>query len=71
MKDVDLGEPECQNDKDSVDNKRNMFESKISEGASEKYFALRNLAQTFPHHPTAWKVMQRNVWNHIANLRTE
>ena len=50
MKDVDLGEPtsflehvslgcaqrECQTSKDLVDNFRNVFESKISEGATEK-----------------------------------
>ena len=50
MKDVDLGEPtsfldhvylvctqrECQTSKDIVDNYRNMFESKISAGATEK-----------------------------------
>ena len=50
MKDVDLGEPtsfldhvylgctprECQTSKDLVDDHRNMFESKISTGATEK-----------------------------------
>ena len=50
MKDVDLGEPtsfldhvclgctqrECQTSKDIVDNYRNMFESIISAGATEK-----------------------------------
>ena len=50
MKDVDLGEPtsfldhvylgysqnECQTSKDIVDNYRNMFESKIFAGATEK-----------------------------------
>ena len=32
---------------------------------------LRNLAQTFPHGPMIWKVMQRNALNDIANWRTE
>ena len=50
MKDIDLGEPtsfldnvhlgctqrECQTSKDIVDNYRNMFESKICDGAIEK-----------------------------------
>ena len=35
------------------------------------YLVLRNLAQTFPHGPAIWKVMQRNAWNDIANLRTK
>ena len=32
---------------------------------------LRNLANTFPHGPMMWKVMQRNAWNDIANWRTK
>ena len=31
--------------------------------------ALRNLAQSCPHGPVTWKVIQRNVWKSIANLR--
>ena len=84
-KKVDLGEPtsfldhvclgctqrECLTNKDIVDNYRNKFESKISAGATEQliYFILRKLAQTFPHGPVIWKVMQRNAWNDIANWR--
>ena len=44
---------------------------KISAGATEKLPILRNLAQTFPHGPTIWKVMQRNARNDIANWRTK
>ena len=86
MKEDDLGEPtsfldhvylgctqrECQTRKDIVDNYRNMFESKISAGATEKsYLILRSLAQSFLHGPKIWKVMQRNAWNDIANWRTK
>ena len=37
----------------------------------KSYLILRNLAQTFPHGPMIWKVMQRNVWKDIANWRTK
>ena len=46
-------------------NKQSLQEQKKS------YLSLRNLAQTFPHCPMIWKVMQRNVWSDIANWRTE
>ena len=49
----------CQMSKDIVDNYRSMFESTISAGAMESYQVHGNL--------TTWKVMQRNVWNDIAN----
>ena len=56
MKDVDLGEPtlffdhvylgctqrECQASKDTVDNHRNMFESRIFAGAMEKLLVSEN-----------------------------
>ena len=74
LTDVDLGEldhvylsctqRECKKktSKDIVDNSRNMFESS---------FFQRNLWQTFLHGLMTWKVMQRNVWKHIANWRTK
>ena len=85
MKDVDLGEStsshdhiqwdctqrECQRNKDIVDNHKDMLESKISAGGIENYFTQKNLKQTFPHGPVTWKVMQRNAWKDIANLRTK
>ena len=72
VKEIDLGEPtsfldhvylgcaqrECETSKDIVDNDRNMFESRISAGAKEKYFVQGNLMQTFPSDPMIWKVMQ-------------
>ena len=35
----------------------------------KSYFFLSNLAQTALHGPLTWKVMQRNAWRDIANLR--
>ena len=85
MKDVDLGEPtslldhvylgctqrECQISKDIVGNYRSMFESRISAGAKEKLPETR--ATEKPDAETisswSWKVMQRNVWKGIPNLR--
>ena len=29
------------------------------------------MTRTFPHGLVTWKVMKRNVWNDIANWRTE
>ena len=43
--------------KDIVDNYRTMFESRISEGATEKLPCSENL----------WKVMPRSVWNDIVS----
>ena len=54
-----------------VDNYRNMFESKISAGALEKYQFPRNRMRIFPHGPVTWKVMQRSEWKDIANWRTK
>ena len=33
--------------------------------------SLRNWAQTIPHGPMTWKVMQRSAWNDIANWGTK
>ena len=35
----------------------------------KSYLFLSNLAQTALHGPMTWKVMQRNAWRDIANLR--
>ena len=72
-KEVDFGEPtffqdhvylECTQrqreiSKDIVDNYRNMFESRISAGATEK-LPCRKLCVIL-RGPTIWKVMPRNV----------
>ena len=85
VKEVDLGEPtsfldhvymgctqrECQLSKDTVDNYRHMFQSKISSGAVENYQFPRNQMQIFPHGPMTWKVMQRSAWTDIANWQTK
>ena len=85
MKDVDLGEPtsfcdhvnlvctqrDCETSKDIVDNYRNMFESRISAGATEKLPCSGKLTQTSLHGPLIWKVMQRNVWKDIGSWRTK
>ena len=76
---VDLGEPtsfldhvylgftqrHCEISKDFVDNYRAMFESRISEGATEKYHA-REICVSL-RGPTTWKVMRRNVWSDIVS----
>ena len=63
VKDVDLGEPtsfldhdhlgctqrECETSKNLEDNHRNVFESRISAGASENWLVQGNLAQTSSH----------------------
>ena len=73
LRDVDLGEPtsffdhvnlvctqrDCETSKDIVDNYRNMFESRISAGATEKLPCSGKLTQTSLHGPLIWKVMQR------------
>ena len=82
-KEVDLGEPtsfldhvylgctqrQCQISKDTVDNYRTMFESRISAGAAEKYHARRICV--FLRGPMTWKVMPRNAWNDIVSWRTK
>ena len=64
---------ECQIGKDIVDNYRSMFESRISAGAPEKYQKQKSRRNLMPkrylHGPMIWKVMQRNAWKDIANLR--
>ena len=84
MKDVDLGEPtsfldhvylgctqrECQISNEIVANYTS--ESRISAGAKEKRLSelQGNLMQKqYILGPMIWKVMQRNVWKDIANLR--
>ena len=79
-KEVDLGEPtsfldhektvgctqrQCEINKDSVDNYRTMFESRISAGATENYHAPK--IWTSLHGPMTWKVMLGNVWNDIVS----
>ena len=64
---------ECQICKDFVDNYRSMFESRISAGSMENYQKKklrRNLMpKRYLHGPMTWKVMPRNAWIDIANLR--
>ena len=87
MKDVDLEEPasffdhvslgctqrECQINKDSVENYRSMFESRISAGVVENYQKQKSRGNLMPkrylHGPMTWKVTQRNVWKDIVNLQ--
>ena len=61
---------QCEISKDTVDNYRNMFESRISASALEKLPSTRKLDANIPHGPMTWKVMQRNAWKDIANWRT-
>ena len=74
---VYLGCPqrECQIRKDIVDNCKSMFESRFSAGAVEKLPEARaqgNLRHPLcVHGPMTWKVMQRNAWKDIANLRSK
>ena len=63
---------ECTISHDIVTNYRDMFESRICAGGKENYLQelQGNLMQK--QHllgPMTWKVMQRNVWKDIANLR--
>ena len=63
---------ECKTSKGIVDNYKNMFESRISGGAKEKLHTRvsGNLMQKqYLLRPMTRKVMQRYVWNDIANLR--
>ena len=83
VKDVDLGKPtsfldhvhlgctqrECQIGKDIVDNSRSMFESRISAGATEKLPERKATGKPDAEKISSWKVMQRNAWKDIANLR--
>ena len=81
-KEVDLGEPtsfldrvdlgctqrQCEISKDTVDNYRTMFESRISARGVEKYHSLKIFV--FLHGLMTWLVMQRSVWNDIVSLQT-
>ena len=74
-KEGDLGEPtsfldhvylgctqqQCEISKDTVDNYRTMFESRISAGGVEKLPFPQNL------RISSWLVMQRSVWNDIVS----
>ena len=66
---------ECQISKDIVDNCKSMFASRFSDGAVEKLPEARaqgNLRHPLSvHGPMTWKVMQRNEWKDIANLRSK
>ena len=82
-KEVDLGEPtsfldhvylgctqrQCQTSKDTVDNNRNMFESRISAGESERNYHSFNIF-VFLHGLMTWLVMQRSVWSDIVSWQT-
>ena len=79
-KEVDLGEPtsfldhlgctqrQCQTSKDTVDNSRTMFESRISAGGAENFNFFKIFV--FLHGLIIWKVMQRNVWSDIVSQPT-
>ena len=72
---VSLGctQRESQISKNIVDNYRSIFKSRTSAWAMEKFQEQkpwRNLMpKRYPHGPMTWKVMRRNVWKDIANLR--
>ena len=82
-KEVDLGEPtsfldhvylgctqrQCQTSKDTVDNYKTMFESRISAGAVEK-ISIPSKSVVFLHGLMTWLVMQRSVWNDIVSWQT-
>ena len=81
-KEVDLGEPtsfldhvhlgctqrQCEISKNTVDNYRTMFESRISAVGAEKVPYLKIFV--FLHGLMTWLVMQRSVWNDIVSWRT-
>ena len=81
-KEVDLGEPtsfldhvylgctqrQCEISKNTVDNYRTMFESRISAGGLEKLPSLKIFV--FLHGLMTWLVMQRSVWNDIVRWQT-
>ena len=81
-KEVDLGEPtffldhvslgctekQCEISKDTVDNYRTMFESRISAGGTEKLPFSQNIRISYGL--MMWKVMPRNVWNDIVSWQT-
>ena len=75
MKHVDLGEPtsfldhvylgctqrECKPNEDIVNQNKEMFESRISATATEKYQDGRNFAQKLSRGPTTWKDMRKTA----------
>ena len=81
-KEVDLGEStsffdhvymactqrQCEISKDTVDNYRTMFESRISAGATVKLPCSEN--PRISSWSVTWKVMSRNVWNDFVSWRT-
>ena len=81
-KEVDLGEPtssfdhahlgctqrQCKISKDFLDNYRTMFESRISEGGTEKLPYSENFR--ILRGPMLWKVMPRNASNDIVSWQT-
>ena len=81
-REVDLGEPtsfldhenlgrtqrQCQTSKNTVDNYRTMFESRISAGRAENYHSLKIFV--FLHDLLIWRVMQRNVWSDTVSWQT-
>ena len=63
---------ECTISNEIVTSYRDMFEAKISAGTRKNYpQELQGdlMQKSYLLGPTTWKVMQRNVWIHIANLR--
>ena len=65
---------ECQIRKDIVANNRDMFESRISAWGNRKIDRNRKprgnlMPERYVHGPMTWKVMQRNAWKDVANLR--
>ena len=72
---VNLGctQRECKINNDIVASYRDKFESRISAGATEKLPENKSHGETCCRNRIflvlTWKVMQRNVWKDIANLR--
>ena len=84
MKNVDLDEPtsyldhvylgserECKPNEIIIEQYEEMFESRISAGATEKYQGGKNLMQKLWRGPTIWKDMLKHAWKDIANWLTK
>ena len=84
MRHVDLGEPtsffdhvylgctqrECKSNESIIDEYRNMFESRISAGATENYLVVRNRMRTRSLLGLlTWKVIRSNARNDTATWR--
>ena len=82
MKDVDLEEPtsffghmylgSCTIDHEIVTKYKDKVEVKISVGVKENYLQKLHgnmMQKTYLFEPAIWKVMKRNVWKDITNLR--